>query len=626
MSKIVNYPLPPDEAVWLDYAARNYENAEYLLNTLASISMACSLLTLYVMIRMKVYKHSLMGIIFFMTILQTCYDATLFSTICGEPSISLDNAAGVQTKAWTKCRSIQMGVVRGMGVGVGVCTNVISAAVAYVIYYERRLPLNYITLAVLVLVPSIIIGSLFGQFFFEQTEAYGMIGFLGGQDNFNIINFVYIAFTTTQFAINVVCVLYISLHFSREGLLCAKREPKIEIGRLDDHNLKMHNSSFGHDLSDPECRDSEVSVGRLGLGLGGPLGVQSPRGDNNVSRSSSIVRGSIIKADAKERFAYPMFLLAKRLMLYPVVQSLVIFGGSYYAYQQGGEATESFVWNATSNPKRKEQTIELFFFSIFMPIAGFGYFLVFMAFQKGSWKALIETFTKELPNLVGLPACTCKCLTSDQDGKDGTRSSTVTDLSSVDQKSISAAGLSSPNPNVHSAYAEKENMAMNIPPPPPESPKSSASASPRQERLSYTYEGSEYRESVAGSSIQGDKPKGSPSYGGYHSKGRFQDEARREDSVAYYEQRMSHFRAVASLEAKSVAETLSASDLCKEDIDEMQEDELIDLIEIAATRKKEAKKRKKANISADSANSVSSSHSGPSSSIDSNTQNPMQLI
>ena len=631
MSDIVDFPFTPAELVYLDYAQSNYDSAMDLLNGLSGFSLLCSCMALYVMVRMKVYQHSLMGLIFVMTFLQTVYDASLFSTFCGNPAVSQTDGAGIQSKTWTQCRSIQMGIVRGTGVGVGICTNVISAVVAYVIYFEKRLPLNYTSLAIVVLVPSIAVGILFGQFFFEQTEKNGLKGYLGGQDNFNIINFVYIAISTLEFAINVVCVLYISLHFYRGGLLCARRQPSanMQIARLDQNSLKLHNK---FDFSDSENRGSEASVGRF---TGGPLG------GARSSTASASARDSLRNATQRERFVYPMFLLAKRLMLYPAVQSLVIFGGSFYAYAQGGEATESYIWNVTSNPARQMQTIQLYFFCVLMPLAGFGYFLVFMTFQKGAWKLLIETFTKELPALFGLPACSCGWLfSSDVYAKE--RASIVTDMSSatsVIESGESGGGwptdaASSPNPYAHAGYGIRAPDRISkssqsspgaetqlyspllpapIPAPPVGSPTSpnSRAFSPRvfsgvespslddrsersrddvESRVSYTYEGSEQnRESVAGSAQEGHYSNQAPRM--------FQHDSRtRQDSVAYYEERMHGFRQKANTEKSSIAQLMSAEpDLCDEDIDEMQEDELIDLIEIASAQKKEARRLRKEN-------------------------------
>jgi len=634
MSDIVDFPFTPAELVYLDYAQSNYDSAMDLLNALSGFSLLCSCMALYVMVRMKVYQHSLMGLIFVMTFLQTVYDASLFSTFCGDPAVSQTDGAGIQSKTWTQCRSIQMGIVRGTGVGVGICTNVISAVVAYVIYFEKRLPLDYTSLAVLVLVPSIAVGVLFGQFFFEQTEKNGLKGYLGGQDNFNIINFVYIAISTLEFAINVVCVLYISLQFYRGGLLCARRQPSanMQIARLDQNSLKLHNK---FDFSDSENRGSEASVGRF---TGGPLGGARSRSSTAGVSASGRGRGSLSNGTQRDRFAYPMFLLAKRLMLYPVVQSLVIFGGSFYAYAQGGEAMESYIWNATSNPSRQMQTIQLYFFCVLMPLAGFGYFLVFMTFQKGAWKLLIETFTKELPALLGLPACTCSCgwlFSSDAYAKE--RASIVTDMSSatsVRESGESGRGwptdaASSPNPYAHAGYGIRATdrkstssqsspgaetpVPIPVPVPPVGSPTSpnSRAFSPRvfspsvespsvddrgcsrddvESRVSYTYEGSEQnRESVAESALEGHCSNQAPR--------RFQHDARtRQDSVAYYEERMQGFRQKANTEKSSIAQLMSAEpDLCDEDIDEMQEDELIDFIEIAGAQKKKARRLRKEN-------------------------------
>jgi len=556
MTHIVTEPFPPEEVAYFDYAASRYDNALDIRDAVASFSLMCSLLAIYVMIRMQVYKYSLMGVIFFMTLLQACYDTSIFTTYCGDPYVSLSNKQGVQSQEWIECKSVQMAFVRATGIAVGLCTNIISAAVVYVIYYEKRLPLTFYKLTILVSVPSVIIGVFFGIYFYEQTVQYGLKGYLGGQSNFNILNFIYIAYLTMEFVINLCCVIYISLYFYRSGMLqCGKKT-----------SLRAF------------AENSERSV-------------------NGVAVSG-----------LKER-SYPMFALSKRLIFYPVTQSLVIFGGSFYAYGQGGAAVESYIWNVTSNPDRVKQTIQLYCFSALMPLAGFCYFLTFMTFQKGAWKVLIDTFKIEIPAFFGCGPCDF-CFGLCLFCRRGEAMKKAEQANMPANKTGLANGMDehAPNPRVHihdgrstenphlapgpGVTTESQRATDSHAPHSPHAPvhlrwvNSAESRNPHRfldhnhnrhddVRMSYTFDERErescHRESTLNNSVASNS-----------GPERLQDINLREDSIAYYQERMSTFRAIAAINRESVASHLSTiEDLCAEDIDGMQEDDLIELIEIS---------------------------------------------
>jgi len=587
MTSIVNKPFPPNEAVYLDYAISRFDSSLDIRDGVAAFSLFSSLLALYVMIRMKIYKYSLMSIIFFMTFLQAIYDATIFTAYCGDPAVSLENSAGVQSQEWIECRSTQMSFVRSAGIGVGICTNIISAAVSYVIYYQKRLPLNFLSVAALALVPSIVIGVMFGYYFYEQTLQNGLKGYLGGQSNFNIINFIYIAVTTILLIINVICVAYISLHFYRSGMLkCWERRKThhMEEGMPGNSLSARPSDDIQHNTFDPNHLQRKSSMQRLDVG---PVGKHSVK--------------------------YPMFSLAKRLIFYPVVQSFVTFGCSFYAYGQGGESTEAYIWNVTSNPHKESQTFQLYCFSALMPIAGFGYFLTFMTFQKGAWGVLIDTFTKEIPGFFGLPACECSCLLlwcrraeAREKARQANLAASTSDIGNDEQRHA-------PNPSVHDLYhSNKTNSSppsgsQNVPPDSDgfNSPQAahnhrhwvnSDESNPHafrdhnrhdDTRTSYTFDErddgheSRFRKSNTDSVVSSNDSVSSSS----RRDNKLHDINLRDDSITYYQDRMSMFREIASSKAQSVANHLSTVlDLCQEDIDEMQEDDLIELIEITATR------------------------------------------
>ncbi len=591
-------PFPSDEYALLADAIKKYGYANDILNSIAGLALFCSLLTLIVMVKLKVYEHPFMRIIFFMTILQTLYDASLFSFYCGDPYVTSGDEAGFQTDTWTFCKSAQIGVIRCFGVCVGICTNLISACIAYVIFYMERLSIGYVSLFLALAIPGLSIGICNGLFFADQTVGYGLKGFLGGIDDFNYANFVYIYTLVAVLVINVLCVLYILWHFATVGLMCRKKaspiasKPSAAVGQAPPAGANTADQTESQNYM--SWRDSP----------GESLSSNGPEG--NKSEPDPQARSFDAQKSA-HRVAFPMFLLAKRLMWYPLVQCFVIFGSSYFAFAQGGEAFEGYMWNVVENPKAQQQTMQLYLFSFFMPLSGVGYFFVFMTFQRDAWRTLLNLLFSPLI-AIGLmqPFLTEEQRQSAATNRGSSISSnsmgTLGDLGHFggrdDVGSITGEAPEIPNlgrgagdnalrPNGSSLYAPPDvlfrtylnNGSNRTRSRDNESQFDYAYEDPRDSRQSSyaSHRGSSFAAGLV--SVNLENPNPSRSF-------RFS-----KDSVTYYQDRISTFRDIAKRNAQLTvgSQLASLENLEESEMEKLQENELIELIESAAKKQNRIK-------------------------------------
>ncbi len=492
----------------------NFTAAMGIMDTIAIVSFLASLTSIFLMVKFQVYRHSLMSIIFYMTIVQAVYDISMISKICGIcPTAPLHDPVLIE---WAQCKAIQYGIVRFCGLSAGLFTNLISVLVAYVILFRRRIPMPTWLIVLLVFGPSALIGVYFGVSFYEQTVTYGLIGKVGGSlTRFNVIVYVYNATNVASLALNILSVGYISWELKSTGIICSKTSSS---------------SSSAATAGDANMADS------LASSTGSVDGVASP---------------------ARQRTVFPMFVLAKRLMLYPVVQIFVIFGTAYYGIDQNGEAIEAYPPNVIHNPEYGDQTTELFIFALLMPLAGMGYFGVFLFVQKGA-KTYLASILKQ-PFLCLFGTSSSSDDTTKGPGGDNRMTRTSSDSASEadNRSSISDSPF-------HSKHALDNDIVRNDP-----------KWAVERESFSYSVDGASALTSPSISTDSNANPYAANAYD-FSYRGSI-------SSDVYFEERATTFRQKAAATGVSVAKQLSTiNDLKEEDVDGLHDDDLIQLIELSS--------------------------------------------
>jgi len=292
------------------------------------------------MIKLSVWKNRLMGIIFYMTIFQLIYDVELL------PFCSSD----VMSMAFVSCRSsaIGLGIVTGMASAS--CTCVISALVAYVILTRKRTGISPLWMFVIIVVPSLSLGLAEGMQYYKlkTNTIHGTnLDKIEGQKNmFEVLLNVYDYYRLAQVVFNTVCVGAIFYVLYSINIICVR-------------NNEMRRPPQQQDLSNENLQDSMKS------------------------KSSSQRRGA--------NTAYPMFLLAMRLIWYPIAQSVTRFGASWYQFSYGDTIT-SYPSTLVATDSPGLLSLRLWVYVFLTPSAGFAYFFIFLRMQSGAMREFKKPF------------------------------------------------------------------------------------------------------------------------------------------------------------------------------------------------------------------------------------------
>ena len=110
----------------------------------------------------------------------------------------------------------------------------------------------------------------------------------------------------------------------------------------------------------------------------------------NVIFTSGPKQAKSSEGVAEKGKSYPMFLLAMRLVWYPVVQGVSRWGATWYQMVNGTTIT-SYVSDAQKSKNPNLLTLQLYNYVILVPFAGLGYFLIFVYMQRGAWTLLKAT-------------------------------------------------------------------------------------------------------------------------------------------------------------------------------------------------------------------------------------------
>ncbi len=231
---------------------------------------------------------------------------------------------------WNRCRSSQIGIGIFTGISSAACTNVISVLICYVIYFRKRSYFKRSTIYLMIMVPGITLGIL-GFIYFYRWQS-GLIqeeDTLKSAAEFNLILSIYDYWRLVQVVINVVA-----------GVLILYILWSIEV----------------------------VCTGKF--------------------RSRS---GSAHGAHAKAKGTYPMFLLAMRLIWYPVAQSVTRFGASWYQFANN-ETITGYPTLVHTIDDPTVLTAQLFVYVFLVPSCGIAYFLIFLKMQRGAVDELLLLF------------------------------------------------------------------------------------------------------------------------------------------------------------------------------------------------------------------------------------------
>ncbi len=335
------------------YMSDKYANSLYIGGM--SLMMYCSIISLIfsmwmlaLMLHMKIYKERLMSLVFVMTIMQIIYDQSLIP-FCGHMAANIP-ANDAFNRAYGQCRGSEMALTFFSAISSSACTNILSILVAYVIITKKQLHIRNWVLWSIIFVPGVIAG-VFGYIFFESyiSELISTRKTPSKDSAFDIILIAYDAIRTVQFGMNMICVV----------MIFAEIKKNMKIGNYSKRRANSTNS-----------QDTSTSTS-----------TSTSKATNSSDNSSGRYFCCAHTDDTK----YPMFLLAMRLMWYPIVQGITGFVSAFYHWTNNGESIELFKATVQNNPNWRIQTIQFFLLTGCLPLAGPLYTLIFLKLQRGAW-------------------------------------------------------------------------------------------------------------------------------------------------------------------------------------------------------------------------------------------------
>ena len=332
------------------------------------------------MIKLSVWKNRLMGIIFYMTIFQLIYDVELL------PFCSSD----VTSMAFVSCRTSAIGVGIMTGMASASCTCVISALVAYVILTRKRTGISPVWMFAIIVVPSLSLGLAEGIQYYKLTtntiHSTNLDKIEEQKKMFEVLLNVYDYYRLAQVVFNTVCVGAIFCILYSINIICVREN-------------QMHSSPLDPSNENPQ--------------------------DSMKSKSSSQRGGA--------NTAYPMFLLAMRLIWYPIAQSVARFGASWYQFSYGSTIT-SYPSTLVTTDSPGLLSLRLWVYVFLTPSAGLAYFLIFLRMQSGA----MREFRKPFLYLYDLTSCAkSNQLEDEKDDTDiGSRAATAGNQSTSTNKSL----------------------------------------------------------------------------------------------------------------------------------------------------------------------------------------------
>ncbi len=250
-----------------------------------------------------------------------------------------------------KCRAVQIGALAFSTLAVGTCTVLIACFVAYVIATRKRAQISFAVIVALVVIPSAIYASVLAHYYYvDELEDRKVVNGDDGDATFYAMNQGHDYLRLTQVLLNVLAVgviIYTLKKMSRNGQynLCTCRRSK----------------------TDAKIKAREEVAAKAGL-----------------RPSESQLRNTAAHAGAATD-QYPMFVLARRLIWYPVIGSLGALASFQYHFYFSGQALDEYPGTVVTNPLWWWQTIQMFLYAFVMPMNGPLYAGVFFYVHTGAW-------------------------------------------------------------------------------------------------------------------------------------------------------------------------------------------------------------------------------------------------
>lgn len=349
-----------------------HENLEFALNLRSAIAFFGLIVTtmmIALMIKMKTYRNRLMSLVFWMNTFQLGYDLSLLRW-CG-PS-------NYETPDYIECRAVLYGLLHFSAMCMGTCTNFISCLVAYVIMTNNSFQLSQYLIITLMIIPSIVVGIVVARGFkYHHSHHDDPVATSEGRNDLTLFDTI----QSVSAGINFIAVAIIISRLHK-------------IGQLSSCNpcsflCQSSRSSESTSLSEKtRCAKGESSSKSHRRSLSGGIVKVSRRNSiAQVGRPGNTTPSRSAKGSDKSKTPMPMFLLAQRLIWYPVVATLTLFASMWYHLTQRS-GLDGYAETVINNSDPDLQTVQLYILATVVPLTGIAYASVFLFVQPGAWVSL----------------------------------------------------------------------------------------------------------------------------------------------------------------------------------------------------------------------------------------------
>jgi hypothetical protein len=337
-------------------ASENLENALDMRGYISVFGLGVCSVIMFIMVRMHVYRNPLMSLVFYMNILQFVYDLSLLRW-CGSEE-------GKEDISYFKCRAVTVGLLHFAAMSICTCTNLISCLVAFVITKKRAVQASQTVLLLLMIIPSIVLGVYEGITFYDFHKDRNNGGYR-------------VEYRGLLEVFDVIQLLSAIINFTAGAFIIFQLRA-----------IKQLNSCNPCAVL---CCMSSRGVPRAGAGAGRTPSARGVSNRRSVSGSvMKVTRNSISAPKSgnsrgpESKAPLPLFLLAQRLVWYPIIATVSLFASMWYHMSQNS-GIDSYPETAEINPKYKLQTVQLYFVAAALPLAGIAYASVFLFVHPGAW-------------------------------------------------------------------------------------------------------------------------------------------------------------------------------------------------------------------------------------------------
>lgn len=290
---------PSTDEKWLWY----YTLYQFILTCNVFLNVFAGIMTGFVMIRLNIYKSKIMRMVFFVTLIELCYDALL-----------LDFCSDLEGDDFYLCKSTREALLMCCGMAVSSLTALIVLTIAYVVMRRRATHPSLFMYFIMIVIPALIVGAI--CFSLSWTDHHS---------RHYEIRYTYDSWRLIMILISFVAMSVIFFRLWKLRVVCI---PKAE--QLTEETTNSNN--------------------------------------------------------------YPLFVLASRLIGYPVIHVIQRLACSSYLIYSGDlpdfylEQVEEAHDETGKSPN--VLTALLLIWAVFAPCGGIGDFLVFLQIQIGAWEVL----------------------------------------------------------------------------------------------------------------------------------------------------------------------------------------------------------------------------------------------